>query len=60
MKVTRKWVAAAAAAALTLTSLPSAPIGAVEAADSVDQTVRLEPWNASTFNDTNGDGLGEF
>ena len=31
-----------------------------QAADSVDQTVRLEPWNASTFNDTNGDGLGEF
>ena len=27
---------------------------------AVDQTVRLEPWNASTFNDTNGDGLGEF
>ena len=60
MKVTRKWVAAAAAAALTLTSLPSVPMGTVEAADGVDQTVRLEPWNASTFNDTNGDGLGEF
>lgn len=60
MKVTKKWVAAAAAAALTLTSLPAMPAGTVQAADSVDQTVRLQPWNASTFNDTNGDGLGEF
>ena len=60
MKVTKKWVAAAAAAALTLTSLPAMPGTTVQAADSVDQTVRLEPWNASTFNDTNGDGLGEF
>ena len=60
MKVLKKCVAAAAAAALTLTSLPSVPMATVEAADSVDQTVRLQPWNASTFNDTNGDGLGEF
>ena len=60
MKVTKKWVAAAAAAALTLTSLPAMPGTTVQAAGSVDQTVRLEPWNASTFNDTNGDGLGEF
>ena len=60
MKVTKKWVAATAAAALTLTSLPAMPGTTVQAADSVDQTVRLEPWNASTFNDTNGDGLGEF
>ena len=60
MKVIKKCVAAAAAAALTLTSLPAAPAVTVQAADGVDQTVRLEPWNASTFNDTNGDGLGEF
>ena len=60
MKVTKKWVAATAAAALTLTSLPAMPGTTVQAAGSVDQTVRLEPWNASTFNDTNGDGLGEF
>ena len=60
MRVTKKWVAAAAAAALTLTSLPAVPAVSVQAADSVDQTVRLQPWNASTFNDTNGDGLGEF
>ena len=60
MKVIKKCVAAAAAAALTLTSLPAAPAVTVQAADGVDQTVRLEPWNASMFNDTNGDGLGEF
>ena len=60
MKVTKKWAAVAAAAALSLTSLPGMPAGTVQAADSVDQTVRLQPWNASTFNDTNGDGLGEF
>ncbi len=60
MRLTKKWVAAAAAAALTLTSLPAVPAVSVQAADSVDQTVRLQPWNASTFNDTNGDGLGEF
>ncbi len=59
MKATKKWVAAAAAAALTLTSLPAGPV-TVQAAGSVDQTVKLQPWNASTFNDTNGDGLGEF
>lgn len=60
MKLTKKCVAAAAAAALTLTALPAVPEVQVQAADSVDQTVRLQPWNASTFNDTNGDGLGEF
>ena len=61
MKPAKKWIAAAAAAAMTLTSLPAAgPVMDVQAAGGVDQTVRLEPWNASTFNDTNGDGLGEF
>lgn len=60
MKATKKCAAAVAAVALTLTSLPIAPAISVEAAGSVDQSVRLQPWNASTFNDTNGDGLGEF
>ena len=60
MKTTKKLVAAAAAAALTLTSLPADQAAVARAADSVDQTVRLQPWNASAFNDTNGDGLGEF
>ena len=60
MKTTKKLVAAAAAAALTLTSLPADQASVARAADSVDQTVRLQPWNASPFNDTNGDGLGEF
>ena len=27
---------------------------------SVDTTVKLKPTEASTFNDTNNDGLGEF
>lgn len=60
MKLTKKCVAAAAAAALALTALPAVPGTQVQAADNVDQTVRLQPWNASSFNDTNGDGLGEF
>lgn len=60
MKVAKKCTAAAAAAALVLSSLTAVTPVEVKAAGSVDQTVRLQPWNASTFNDTNGDGLGEF
>lgn len=58
MKGFRRGIAATAAVTLCLTSIPAAGLH-VQAAD-VDQTVKLKPSAASVFNDTDGDGLGEF
>ena len=60
MKGLKKKMAALTAAALCLTSMPLDGVQIVSAATSVDSTVKLKPTEASTFNDTNGDGLGEF
>ncbi|MBO5303230.1 MAG: family 43 glycosylhydrolase [Lachnospiraceae bacterium] len=64
----RKWkqyISAATAAALVLTSLPvtdAVTVKADETMDSltVDETVVVQPSIASKFNDTDGDGFGEF
>ncbi len=64
MRGLKKCISLAAAAALFFTGLPVNGIGiqaqAEEIAATVDSTVKLQPTNASTFNDTNEDGLGEF
>lgn len=60
MKGLKKKMAALTAAALCLTSMPLDGVQVVSAATSVDSTVKLKPTEASIFNDTNGDGLGEF
>ena len=60
MKGLKKKMAALTAAALCLTSMPLDGVQIVSAATSVDSTVKLKPTEASIFNDTNGDGLGEF
>ena len=60
MKGLKKKMAALTAAALCLTSMPLDGVQVVSAAASVDSTVKLKPTEASIFNDTNGDGLGEF
>ena len=58
MKGRKRGIAAAAAAALCLTSIPLSGIQ-VQAAGA-DKTVKLNPGLASTFHDTDGDGLGEY
>ena len=60
MKGLKKKMAALTAAALCLTSMPLDGVQIVSAATSVDSTVKLKPTEVSIFNDTNGDGLGEF
>lgn len=61
MRSMKKFVSFIAAAALTLTALPMDGISLeVQAADTPDTVVKLQPGQASTFNDTDGDGLGEF
>ena len=60
MKGLKKKMAALTAAALCLTSMPLDGVQIVSAATSIDSTVKLKPTEASIFNDTNGDGLGEF
>lgn len=64
MRESKRAAAVLLAAVLCLgsTGMATAADQNQNAADTVavDQTVRLEPWDASTFNDTNGDGLGEF
>lgn len=60
MRKGKRSIAAFLAAALVVTGIPfSAAPEMVQAADT-DMFVRLQPDLASTFNDTNGDGLGEF
>ena len=70
MKGLKKCISAVTAAALILTALPIQEIGmtanaAGEAASkpiwlNVEKTVRLVPKDASIFNDTDGNGFGEF
>lgn len=62
MKRAKKCISLIAATALCLTGIPLSGISLeVQAAEvNVDSTVKLQPTNASTFNDTNEDGLGEF
>ena len=63
MKKMKKFISLIAAAAMVVTSVPVSALNvhAEEAqAVAVDSTVRLKPSEASTFNDTNSDGLGEF
>ena len=59
MKKTKRWLSLLAASVLCFTSVPVNSLN-VEAAESIDSVVRLTPGDAQTFNDTNGDGLGEF
>ena len=59
----KKLVGVVAAAAVATTSIPFGGLNVqAQAAEpvTVDATVKLQPDQASTFNDTNGDGLGEF
>ncbi len=62
MKRFKKIVSLATAVTLCVSSLSLDGFTATAyAADiAVDTTVKLKPTKASTFNDTNGDGLGEF
>ena len=59
MRESKRAAAVLLAAVLCLgsTGMATAADQNQNAADTVavDQTVRLEPWDASTFNDTNGD-----
>ncbi|WP_374972135.1 xylosidase/arabinofuranosidase [Blautia producta] len=59
MKGFKRGIAAATTAALCLTSIPMNGLCLVSAAEP-DRTVKLQPGLASTFHDTNEDGLGEF
>ena len=63
MRKMKKFISLIAAAAMVVTSIPisALDVHAEEAQTvAVDSTVRLKPSEASTFNDTNSDGLGEF
>ncbi len=62
MRGWKKGISAALAAALIVTALPADGVHQVNAAEraAVDATVEMIPGKASTFNDTNLDGLGEF
>ena len=62
MRGMKKCISLVAAAALFLTGLPleGLSVQAQAAGTEVDSTVKLKPTEASTFNDTNEDGLGEF
>ncbi len=58
----KKGISAALAAALILTALPVDGVRQVKAAEraAIDATIEMIPGKASTFHDTNFDGLGEF
>ncbi len=65
MRGLKKGISAVLTAALVLTALPTNGFGQVKAAGNardvaVDATVKALPDEASPFNDTDGDGLGEF
>ncbi len=62
MRGLKKGVSAALAAVLVLTALPTEGLSRVNAAEraAVDATMEMIPGKASTFNDTDLDGLGEF
>lgn len=57
MKGKKLW-SALAAAALSINLLPSASVWAKT--ESADDLIVLDPTDVSLFNDTDGDGLGEF
>nr|WP_288978799.1 Ig-like domain-containing protein [uncultured Blautia sp.] len=59
MKGFKRGIAAVSTVALCLTSIPMNGLYLVSAAE-LDRTVKLQPSLASTFHDTNEDGLGEF
>nr|MCR4744004.1 xylosidase/arabinofuranosidase [Lachnospiraceae bacterium] len=56
----RKSVTALLAASMTVSTVVPNGIVTANAAETVDATVKLTPASASVFNDTDGDGLGEF
>lgn len=58
MKRMKQCISFVTAVLLGVSSLPIS--GSTVNAATVDAVVRLTPSEASTFNDTNGDGLGEF
>ncbi len=62
MRGLKKGISAVLTAALVLTALPVGGNSQVYAAGetAADATVKVLPDKASPFNDTNGDGLGEF
>ena len=63
MKRMRQFASLIAAAAMVVTSVPMngwTVQAQAATTPSVDTTVKLKPTEASTFNDTNNDGLGEF
>ena len=63
MKRMRQFASLIAAAAMIVTSVPMngwTVQAQAATTPTVDTTVKLKPAEASTFNDTNKDGLGEF
>ena len=63
MKRMRQFASLIAAAAMVVTSVPMngwTVQAQAATTPTVDTTVKLKPAEASTFNDTNKDGLGEF
>ena len=60
MKKMKKWLSLFLAAFLCFTSIPFSGLDAKAADGVADTVIRLTPADAQTFNDTNGDGLGEF
>ncbi|MCR4903628.1 MAG: xylosidase/arabinofuranosidase, partial [Butyrivibrio sp.] len=63
-KVWKRLLVTALATATAFNTMPAMGVNstgvAKAATEDVDSTVKLLPGKASTFNDTNGDGLGEF
>lgn len=59
MKSLRRGIAMLLSTLVCLTALPVGSAAKVLASET-DRTVKLQPSTASTFNDTDGDGFGEF
>lgn len=60
MKKGKRSIAAFLAATLVITGIPFSAAPKTVLAAEPDVTIKLQPNLASVFNDTNGDGLGEF
>jgi|GEM_PF-686568 len=60
MRGLKRGIAAAAAAAMILSGMPADGLSIAHAESKPVTTIRLKPTDASKFNDTDGDGLGEF
>lgn len=62
----KQWVSAFSVASIMMTSVFGSMPSTVYADDNlgtatqIGEVIRLQPGNASPFNDTNGDGFGEF